>query len=113
MLAGKDRSLSRKWIPDNRRAGGLFVQDIAIDYLKHAVDANDLRPKDDTDPIHFCTFKMKWNDTKWELEFHEIVSTDLEGINRILGGSHSDNYPSVEDFKKSILNKGKRDGVFK
>lgn len=31
LLAGKDRSLSRKWIPDNRRAGGLFVNDIAID----------------------------------------------------------------------------------
>lgn len=31
LLTGKDRSLSRKWIPDNRRAGGLFVQDIAID----------------------------------------------------------------------------------
>jgi len=31
LLAGKDRSLSRKWIPDNKRATGLFVQDIAID----------------------------------------------------------------------------------
>lgn len=31
LLKGKDRSLSRKWIPDNRRASGLFVQDIAID----------------------------------------------------------------------------------
>lgn len=31
LLSGKDRSLNRKWIPDNRRAGGLFVQDIAID----------------------------------------------------------------------------------
>ena len=31
LLEGKDRSLSRKWIPDNRRAGGLFVMDIAID----------------------------------------------------------------------------------
>lgn len=30
-LTGKDRSLSRKWIPDNRRAGGLFVLDLAID----------------------------------------------------------------------------------
>lgn len=30
-LEGKDRSLSRKWIPDQRRATGLFVQDIAID----------------------------------------------------------------------------------
>jgi len=31
LLLGKDRSLNRKWIPDNRRATGLFVQDIAID----------------------------------------------------------------------------------
>ena len=31
LLTGKDRSLSRKWILNNRRAGGLFVQDIAID----------------------------------------------------------------------------------
>lgn len=30
-LQGKDRSLSRKWIPDQRRANGLFIQDIAID----------------------------------------------------------------------------------
>lgn len=30
-LEGKDRSLNRKWIPDQRRATGLFVQDIAID----------------------------------------------------------------------------------
>lgn len=31
LLEGKDRSLRRKWIPDNKRATGLFVQDIAID----------------------------------------------------------------------------------
>ncbi len=31
LLLGKDISLSRKWIPDNRRAGGLFVMDVAID----------------------------------------------------------------------------------
>lgn len=31
LLEGKDRSLSRKWIPDQRRATGLFVQDMAID----------------------------------------------------------------------------------
>lgn len=30
-LEGKNRSLSRKWITDQRRATGLFVQDIAID----------------------------------------------------------------------------------
>jgi len=31
LLEGKDRSLSRKWIPNNARATGLFVHDIAID----------------------------------------------------------------------------------
>ncbi|SDU06381.1 CRISPR-associated protein Cas7 [Desulfobacula phenolica] len=31
LLQDKDRSLIRKWIPDNKRATGLFVQDIAID----------------------------------------------------------------------------------
>lgn len=31
LLAGTDRSLFRKWIPDNYRATGLFVYDIAID----------------------------------------------------------------------------------
>lgn len=31
LLHGTDRSLFRRWIPDNRRASGLFVYDIAID----------------------------------------------------------------------------------
>ena len=31
MLSGTDRSLFRKWIPDNYRANGLFIYDIAID----------------------------------------------------------------------------------
>ncbi len=87
------------------------VQDVAINYLRHAVDTSDLRDGDHNDPIHFCTFKMNWQDTKWALEFHEIVSTDLEGINRILGGADSEFYPTIEDFKSSILRKGKRDGV--
>ena len=31
LLVGTDRSLLRKWIPDNYRATGLFVYDVAID----------------------------------------------------------------------------------
>ena len=31
LIAGTDRSLFRKWIPDNYRATGLFVYDVAID----------------------------------------------------------------------------------
>jgi hypothetical protein len=45
-LTGKDRSLSRKWIPDNRRAGGLFVLDIAIDLRRlFCVTINPLEPE--------------------------------------------------------------------
>lgn len=89
------------------------VQDIAIDYLRHTVDTKDLRQQNNTDPIHFCVFKMKWQDTKWILDFYEILSTNLDGINRILGGADSEFYPSVDDFKKSILRKGRVDPAVK
>ena len=46
LLMGKDRSLSRKWIPDNRRAGGLFVMDIAIDLRRlFSVTLNQFEPE--------------------------------------------------------------------
>lgn len=73
----------------------------------------DLRQQNNTDPIHFCVFKMKWQDTKWILDFYEILSTNLDGINRILGGADSEFYPSVDDFKKSILRKGRIDPAVK
>ena len=45
-MVGKDRSFSRKWIPDNRRAGGLFVQDIAIDLRRlFSVALNPFEPE--------------------------------------------------------------------
>jgi hypothetical protein len=88
------------------------VQDVAIDYLRSAVDTKDLRPKNANDPIHFCTFKMNWKESRWSLDFHEIVSTNLDGINRILGGADKEFYPTVEQFKENILRKGITDGVF-
>ncbi|TAJ12454.1 CRISPR-associated protein Cas7 [Marinilabiliaceae bacterium JC017] len=46
LLEGKDRSLSRKWIPSNKRATGLFVQDIAIDLRRlFCVSLNKLEPE--------------------------------------------------------------------
>jgi len=46
LLEGKDRSLSRKWIPDNRRATGLFIQDIAIDLRRlFTVSLNSFEPE--------------------------------------------------------------------
>ena len=46
LLTGKDRSLSRKWIPNNNRATGLFVQDIAIDLRRlFCVSLNSFEPE--------------------------------------------------------------------
>jgi hypothetical protein len=45
-LSGTDRSLYRKWIPDNARATGLFVYDVAIDLRTlFAVSTNQLEPE--------------------------------------------------------------------
>ena len=46
LLKGKDRSVSRKWIPDQRRATGLFVQDMAIDLRRlFCVSLNSFEPE--------------------------------------------------------------------
>lgn len=45
-LEGKDRSLSRKWIPNQSRASGLFVLDIAIDLRRlFTVSLNSFEPE--------------------------------------------------------------------
>lgn len=52
LLEGTDRSLFRKWIPDNTRATGLFVYDIAIDLRTlFAVSTNGLEPELTKDKI--------------------------------------------------------------
>ncbi|MGK0365518.1 MAG: hypothetical protein ACI85O_002584 [Saprospiraceae bacterium] len=46
LLEGKDRSLSRKWIPGNKRATGLFVMDIALDLRRlFSVSLNPFEPE--------------------------------------------------------------------
>src|SRR5690554_301446 len=45
-LEGKDRSLSRKWIPNQSRASGLFISDIAIDLRRlFCVSLNTFEPE--------------------------------------------------------------------
>lgn len=45
-LDGKDRCLYRKWIPDNTRATGLFVYDVAIDLRRlFCVSTNQMEPE--------------------------------------------------------------------
>ncbi|ULB35854.1 CRISPR-associated protein Cas7 [Proteiniphilum propionicum] len=63
-LEEKDRSLSRKWIPNNSRATGLFVFDIAIDLRRlFCVSTSQLEPEITEETI----VKLRengWIDTK-------------------------------------------------
>lgn len=52
LLEGKDRSLNRKWIPDNKRASGFFISDIAIDLRRlFSVGLNPFEPEISEDKI--------------------------------------------------------------
>ena len=52
LLDGNDRSLYRKWIPDNNRATGLFVYDIAIDLRRlFCVSTNQFEPEITADMV--------------------------------------------------------------
>ena len=63
LLEGKDRSLSRKWIPNNSRAVGLFVQDIAIDLRRlFCVLLNKLEPEI-TDETEAKLREAGWQET--------------------------------------------------
>ena len=63
-LNGSDRSLYRKWIPDNTRATGLFIYDVAIDLRRlFCVSTNQLEPEVTSDMVE----KLKndgWNVVK-------------------------------------------------
>ncbi|MDR0710905.1 MAG: hypothetical protein LBF67_00970 [Prevotellaceae bacterium] len=87
------------------------VQDIAISYLKTAADTSHLYVSKPSLPIDFCAFSLKWNRKQWNLAFSNIYSTDVEGINLMLGGAEVDAYPTEQEFIVSIIKKGIQDGV--
>lgn len=64
LLQGTDRSLFRKWIPENKRATGLFVYDVAVDLRTlFAVSVNQLEPELKKDKIEELETKG-WIKTK-------------------------------------------------
>lgn len=81
------------------------MQDVGMDYIRGATDASGLRQANPKDPIHFCTFGLTWTLDKWTYRFIENVSTNLDGINKILGGALSDEYPSIDKFIENIERK--------
>lgn len=90
------------------------IQDVALAYLESAVDTSDLR-QDIRDVIHFMTYKMVWCEEKerFVLETSRWVSTDLNGINKILAGANPNQYLTQEAFLGNAIKKGTEDGVIK
>jgi glutaredoxin len=82
-----------------------IIQDVGMDYIKSATDSSGLRPASPKDPIHFCTFGLNWTNDNWSFRFVEKISTDIDGISRILGGALAGEYPSVETFIQNIERK--------
>ena len=89
------------------------VQDVAIEYLRSTVDVSGLREANDGDPIHFVTFGMTWeNGAGWKLRHNSSYSTNLDGVNRILGGAMSEDFPTEQNFVGNIYSKGRSEGKF-
>lgn len=88
------------------------IQDVALQYLESAVDTADLR-NDMNDPVHFMTYSLRWNEigNKFDLYHDRWVSTDLDGVNKILAGANAEEYLSEDDFLENAIRKGKEDGV--
>lgn len=91
----------------------IIVQDVAIEYLRNTVDVSRLRESNPNDTIHFVTFDMKWvSQQGWKLHHNGSFSTDLEGVNRILGGVMSGDFPTEETFIGNIYSKARNEGKF-
>lgn len=88
------------------------IQDVALQYLESAVDTSELRA-DMNDVLHFMTYSLRWNekDNKFDMYHDRWVSTDLEGVNKILAGANSSDYLTEEKFLRNTIRKGKEDDV--
>lgn len=88
------------------------VQNLAMDYLQATSDCSKLEDYNAEYPVDFCSFNLVWKNSKWTLEFDNIKSTTIEGVNKIIGGASVSEYPTEEEFIKNIVRKGLADGVF-
>lgn len=89
------------------------LQDVAMEYLNNAADCSKVTTSNPLFPIDFCTFKLEWNQTKWNLTFDTIRSTTTDGIKTILGGASVNEYPTETEFIENIIKKGIADGILK
>jgi hypothetical protein len=88
------------------------LQDCGLKYIKTACDTSRLQPANEKTPVDFCTFSLVWDGSQdsWKLRFAGIESTDIKGINLMLGGAAVEEYLTEEEFIQNIIKKGVADG---
>jgi hypothetical protein len=91
-----------------------ILQDVGLNYIKNVCDTSKLLDSNQEMPVDFCTFKLVWdvNQKTWKLKFDTIASTDIEGINLMLGGAKIEMYLTEEEFISNIIKKGIADKIF-
>jgi len=91
------------------------IQDVGMSYLNSSTDTSKIVTSNKDMPVDFCTFKMEMDTSqkKWVLKFDKIYSTDIDGINLMLGGAKVDMYLTEQDFTQNIIRKGIAEKILK
>lgn len=87
------------------------VQNLAMEYIQATSDCSKLEEYNPNYPVDFCSFNLCWHGLDWGLEFDNIKSTTIDGVNRIIGGAKVNEYPTEEEFIRNIIKKGLADGI--
>lgn len=83
------------------------IQEVGMTYLELNSDASGLHEKDDRDAVHFCTFNMAWipSEQRWGLRLARKLSTDAEGVRKMLSGTPEGAWPTEAGFVENIVRK--------
>ncbi|MCP3686044.1 MAG: hypothetical protein GY861_25645 [bacterium] len=80
------------------------VQDLGLEYIKSVCDISDLRKANNDDPIYFYSFSLFWDgNSSWKIKFREKLSTNVDGIIKIIGGAEAEKYLSLTELKLNLL----------
>ena len=84
-----------------------ILQDVSLRYIRNNYDASELRPSNSSDPVHFFTFSLEYDDDKgrylWEPD--EKVSTDIGGIEKMRDADSGEIPPTRDEFASSVMDK--------
>lgn len=81
-----------------------LVQDVSIDYIRDNYDATGLRSAHESDPVHFYSYLLLYNDEteQYEWELDEKLSADIESVTNMMVAPEDDEVPTKSEFCETI-----------